>query len=202
MRDPNPHDSTRQHILDATRTALIRDGYERITTRQIAAEADVNIATVHYYFGTKEALLSEAIRDTFDQIDRTMRDAIARAPSATEALNRLFLLGWQIVREHTSILRYDLVIRGFRDPDARRSADTIYGNYRRIAQRILESHLADGGTLRGGLSPVTLAHFLVGASDGIILQYLVTGDTDQAQESLSYLYGHALATMGLAEEPQ
>ena len=45
----------RIQILEAAAIALTRGGYERITTRRIAEEAGVNIATLHYYFGTKEA---------------------------------------------------------------------------------------------------------------------------------------------------
>ena len=58
--EPQPK-NTREEILEAARVVLTQTGYEKITTRRIAEAAHVNIATLHYYFGNKEALLTEAL---------------------------------------------------------------------------------------------------------------------------------------------
>jgi TetR/AcrR family transcriptional regulator len=47
---------TRERILDAAHTVFIRKGTANSRTQEIAAEAGVNKALVHYYFGTKAAL--------------------------------------------------------------------------------------------------------------------------------------------------
>jgi TetR/AcrR family transcriptional regulator len=47
---------TRERILDAAHTVFVRKGTASGRTQEIAAEAGVNKALVHYYFGTKEAL--------------------------------------------------------------------------------------------------------------------------------------------------
>jgi AcrR family transcriptional regulator len=51
-----PDLETRERILDAARTVLTRKGTAGARTQEIAAEAGVNKALVHYYFGTKAAL--------------------------------------------------------------------------------------------------------------------------------------------------
>jgi AcrR family transcriptional regulator len=51
----------RERLLAATFRLLIRDGYARLSTRDIAAEAHVNHAMVHYYFGTKDKLVIAAL---------------------------------------------------------------------------------------------------------------------------------------------
>ena len=48
--------ATRQRILDAAHTVFVRKGTAGSRTQEIAAEARVNKALVHYYFGTKAAL--------------------------------------------------------------------------------------------------------------------------------------------------
>ncbi len=57
---------TATRILDAAFRRLASDGYNNLSTRDIAAEAGVNHAAIHYYFGTKEklviAVLDEANR--------------------------------------------------------------------------------------------------------------------------------------------
>jgi TetR/AcrR family transcriptional regulator len=47
---------TRERILDAAHTVFTRKGTAASRTQEIAAEAGVNKALVHYYFGTKAAL--------------------------------------------------------------------------------------------------------------------------------------------------
>jgi AcrR family transcriptional regulator len=48
---------TATRILDAAFRRLASDGYNNLSTRDIAAEAGVNHAAIHYYFGTKEKLV-------------------------------------------------------------------------------------------------------------------------------------------------
>jgi TetR/AcrR family transcriptional regulator len=47
---------TRDRILEAAHTVFLRKGTASSRTQEIAAEAGVNKALVHYYFGTKAAL--------------------------------------------------------------------------------------------------------------------------------------------------
>ena len=53
---PRPDLETRSRILDAAHTVFLRKGTASSRTQEIAAEAGVNKALVHYYFGTKAAL--------------------------------------------------------------------------------------------------------------------------------------------------
>src|SRR5918996_5835674 len=53
---PKADQETRERILDAAHTVFIRKGTASSRTQEIAAEAGVNKALVHYYFGTKAAL--------------------------------------------------------------------------------------------------------------------------------------------------
>jgi AcrR family transcriptional regulator len=48
-------------LLDAAERMLVSDGYARITTRRVAAEAGVNHGLVHYYFGSMEELLLQVL---------------------------------------------------------------------------------------------------------------------------------------------
>lgn len=59
---PHPLD-TRDRILAAAHAVFLRSGTARATTQEIAHEAGVNKALLHYYFGTKEALAREVFTD-------------------------------------------------------------------------------------------------------------------------------------------
>jgi AcrR family transcriptional regulator len=52
---------SRERILAAARSTFTRHGYDRATVRQIAAEARVDPAMVHYFFSTKSKLFATAM---------------------------------------------------------------------------------------------------------------------------------------------
>ncbi|MEN8446866.1 MAG: TetR/AcrR family transcriptional regulator [Cyanobacteria bacterium J06555_13] len=47
----------KEQILDVAEGAIARDGYAGTTLRNIVGQANVNLAAVHYHFGSKEDLL-------------------------------------------------------------------------------------------------------------------------------------------------
>ena len=69
--DVGPRETARHLLLDAAERLLIEDGHAGITTRKVAAEAGVNHGLVHYYFGSIEELLFQAMeRYTERLLDR------------------------------------------------------------------------------------------------------------------------------------
>jgi AcrR family transcriptional regulator len=48
---------TKERILDTAERLFAERGYSATSLRAIIAEADVNLASVHYHFDSKEALL-------------------------------------------------------------------------------------------------------------------------------------------------
>lgn len=53
--------STEEALLDAAEQLLVDVGYAGITTRRLAETAGVNHGLVHYYFGSNESLLVQAL---------------------------------------------------------------------------------------------------------------------------------------------
>src|SRR5215469_15139511 len=47
----------RSALVQAAYARIARQGFEGLRTRDVAADVGVNIATLHYYFPTKEALI-------------------------------------------------------------------------------------------------------------------------------------------------
>src|SRR3954467_2057695 len=57
----------RDDLLVAARHCLETKGYARTTARDLVAESGTNLASIGYHFGSKEALLNEAIGDAFEE---------------------------------------------------------------------------------------------------------------------------------------
>jgi AcrR family transcriptional regulator len=65
---PHHAPDTRDRILAAAHAVFLRSGTAKARTQEIADEAGVNKALLHYYFGTKEALA----REVFAEAQRTL----------------------------------------------------------------------------------------------------------------------------------
>ena len=63
---------TRQRLLEAAARVFARSGLEGATTREIARKAQVNEVTLFRHFKTKEKLLAEVVRRTFDRQEETL----------------------------------------------------------------------------------------------------------------------------------
>ena len=60
---PAGHDSVdmREHILDAAEELFAQQGFAATPVREVAEKAGVNPAMIHYYFGSKRALLEQVM---------------------------------------------------------------------------------------------------------------------------------------------
>ena len=56
----------RQKLIEHARELFTSMPYDKVSNRQIANQAGVNIAMIHYYFGNKEGLFETVIRETIN----------------------------------------------------------------------------------------------------------------------------------------
>src|ERR1700712_4754216 len=72
--------STEEKIKEAARNIFTKKGFLATTIRDIATEADINVASVNYYFGSKEKLfaviMDETIKKLFDKIEPELNDEL------------------------------------------------------------------------------------------------------------------------------
>ena len=52
----------REDLLNGAKVCLLEKGYARTTARDIASASGVSLAAIGYHFGSKEALLGEALQ--------------------------------------------------------------------------------------------------------------------------------------------
>lgn len=114
---------TREEILAAARSRFAELGYEGATIRRIAADAGVDPALVHHYFGTKEQLFAAAVRLPFTPSE-VLAEALRVEPEHMgEAIVRAALTAWEgpeareaamgLIRAAASNERAAAMLRGF-----------------------------------------------------------------------------------------
>lgn len=85
---------TRERILDTAERLFADQGYSGTSLRTIIAEAQVNLAAVHYYFRSKEALLEAvflrraepANEERLAMLERCEREAGGQAPELEKVI--------------------------------------------------------------------------------------------------------------------
>ncbi len=105
-RDGDPAE-TRRGILRAAEASFATAGFVGATTRQVAARAGVNVATLHYHFGNKEKLY-RAVLDSVASADLAVpgsaKEPAERLAAVVEAL-------WDFGAAHPSLPRLSLLHR-------------------------------------------------------------------------------------------
>lgn len=189
----------REQILATSWEVLSQVGFEKITTRRIAEAVGINIATLHYYFGSKEAVLTETLRYAQEWADERMREAVTGSKTAEEALERAFAHTRKMVLTGPGPLRFDLAVRAFRDAEAKQEALRVFGRYEAYVCEMIEWHVRTGGRLHAEFSPQTLAEYVVAMVDGIVLHFLVSGNDVVAKRCLKQVQSQVWQLMDLKQ---
>ena len=92
---PVNESDTRERLLDAAEKLFAETGIGATSLRAVTAEAQANLASVHYHFGSKESLLLEVFgrrikpvnHERLERLDKAMTDA----PDDLDAIVRAFV---------------------------------------------------------------------------------------------------------------
>ena len=98
---------TRRGILNAAEECFAASGFVGATTRRVAARAGVNVATLHYHFGSKEKLY----RAVLDAATRQDVPFLASGETPEERLSSAVDTLWDFGAAHPTLPRLSLLHR-------------------------------------------------------------------------------------------
>jgi AcrR family transcriptional regulator len=117
---------TKTRILDAAEQLFMEHGFEATSLRSLTAAAGVNLAAVHYHFGSKEELFQAVLTRRLDPmnveriklLERIELESGGRAPSCEKILFAMLIPALKLARDEKrggkNFLR--LVGRAYADP--------------------------------------------------------------------------------------
>ena len=88
MPETSPAVPTKQRILDAAVEVFTRQGYAATTTRDVAAAAGVNIATLHYHHRSKEELFGTVAARAMKRFNAVFDEVHAASADVRDFLRR------------------------------------------------------------------------------------------------------------------
>ena len=168
-----------QRIVEAMRSSVARRGTAGATFDHVSREAGVSRGLLHYYFGTKEQLLVEAVRRDCELRMELLERRLASAQSADDYIDLMAQNLQETVHEEPEFVT--LVFELF--TLSRRNED-IAAEYAGLMQRMrgqVAAMLAvaqDEGILRLHAEPEAVAEILFSLADGLALRMLAEPDRD------------------------
>ena len=185
-RSRGPSEDRRQNLVRAAFECIAADGFEGLRTRSVAERAGVNIATLHYYFASKEALIGGVAEYLASQFISLHAKSVT--PSGSSGLDRLhqeFADAHFYYREHPDLaaVLFELQLRGRRDPAIRKIIEPLTGHWRAGIETWMQAGVAEG-VFRGDLDPAAGATLLVSALSGAACLELGAARLDQIFEEV------------------
>jgi len=84
----------REALLEGAKQCLIEKGYARTTARDIVAASGTNLASIGYHYGSKEALLNEALLQANAEWGEALEKALAEGPDRQAAAHERLEAFW------------------------------------------------------------------------------------------------------------
>ena len=188
--------SNRDQLLEGAIQCLRTKGYSRTTARDIAAAANASLASIGYHFGSKDALLNEAITRTCEQWAIRLGEVASAAPDASPL--EQMAASWVAMLGAFEEMRPVLV--GFVEAVGQSAwseelREQMAAHYRRVRQAITEMVSSSLGSSaeQSGADPKVVASFLLAVCDGLVLQWLLEPSETPTGEELVASLGIALS---------
>lgn len=101
-----PNDNVKEQLMKATIKLLTESKSPgRITVRQIASEAEVNLAMINYYFHSKDELIYAAVSKIIEERNNTLKDITVKNIPPKQKLMEYLITMSDIVFEYSDITK-------------------------------------------------------------------------------------------------
>lgn len=167
-----PPDLRREQMLRAAAELIGERGFSETRIADVARRAGASPALVIYYFGTKDSLLTEALRWS----ERSFYAATEEMLQSTEKLrDRLeILVEWTLVSDKQQDLTgdwglwFDLWAQAFRHPEVKKDRAELDAQWRDLIARVVQE-----GVDTGEIEKVDVKSFAImwgSLLDGLVIQ--------------------------------
>src|SRR5687767_8727102 len=190
MRMNGPQPTTTADALRRGALAVLADGgVAAATSRRITAASAANLAAITYHFGSKEALLTDALlgearRWLAPVLDALRGDAdpVARTAAAVVALQQAFAEARPLLPAY-----FDAIGPVTPLPDVRAGVTALLAEVREFLRSDIARQLA-AGSLPSWVDPPAMADLQLAVVHGVALQSLLGGEDDSPAMASQFLH--------------
>jgi len=172
----------RQELVLAAYREIAEHGFEGLRTREVASEVGVNIATLHYYFPTKESLIQAVL----DHAMGRFRTTLAPHGSPSDQLRNYLRAVRKLMLDEPELgaVMAELALRSVRDRSTGRIMNAMYDTWHVAVRGLLRRAVKEGG-LKAELDNDAVAALIVATLTSMTLP--VMGDASRGDQALRQL---------------
>jgi AcrR family transcriptional regulator len=172
----------RQELVLAAYREIAQHGFEGLRTREVAAEVGVNIATLHYYFPTKESLIQAVLEHAMGRF----RTTLAPQGSPSDLLRNYLRAVRKLMLDEPELgaVMAELALRSVRDRSTGKIINAMYDTWHLAVRGLLRRAVKEGG-LRPELDTDAVAALIVATLTSMTLP--VMGDANRGDQALRQL---------------
>jgi AcrR family transcriptional regulator len=192
-------DVRRDQMLAAAATLIAERGFGDTRIADVAERVGASPALVIYYFGTKDSLLTEALRWS----ERSFYTATEEMLRSTSTLRRRLetLTEWTLVSdvqdEITSDwgLWFDLWAQAFRHPEVKKDRAELDAQWRDLIARVVQAGIDDGEIAKVDVE--SFAILWASLLDGLVVQVALEDPVVDAERARALALQVAFKELGL-----
>jgi AcrR family transcriptional regulator len=165
-----------QRIIAAMRASVATRGAAGSTFDHVAREAGVSRGLLHYYFGSKERLLVEVVRQDANKRIQAMDERLAGAGSVDEVLQGLVIVLEEFLGEPGSqAVIYEMLSASRHSDEIRAELAELYRRWREHMAAALREKEHEG-VVSLQAEPEAVASILTALGDGFGIQVITDPD--------------------------
>jgi len=192
-------DVRRDQMLAAAATLIAERGFSDTRIADVAERVGASPALVIYYFGTKDSLLTEALRWS----ERSFYVATEEMMRTTTKLHERLeiLVEWTLVSEKQSALTgdwglwFDLWAQAFRHPEVKKDRAELDRQWRDLLSRVVQAGI-DAGEI-GQVDVETFSIMWGSLLDGLVVQVALDDPVVDAERARKVALSVAYKELGL-----
>lgn len=158
-------DNTQEKILDAARKVFVTKGMDGARMQEIADEAGINKALLHYYFRTKQQLFDAIFEESMGKLVPNMMEIFKQKSNFREKIEA-------IVEAYDSVIRKNPFLPQFVIREINRDPDQLAGA---IRSRGFDSNTLNGfldeDIKNGVIAPITMPHLFANLVGMMMIPY-------------------------------
>ena len=142
-------------IREAAKRVFLKKGFDGTTSRDIAKEADMNIALTNYYFRSKEKLFLEIFKDVLEEYFQNMLTILNKDIDIKTKISEIIDNDFEMMKKEP-----DLII--FIMNEIHKSPQRLFPDmsiFRQVRETYLKKQLEEGAA-NGTLRPMQLENIL------------------------------------------
>ncbi len=175
MQEPSSDTGSKDKLLRGARSCIAEKGFAATSSRDIARAAGANLASINYHFGSKEALVNEALGQCFGMWNQRVEEAFEAAAGLgprdqLAAILRSAIDSFADLRSsvHACVESYAPALRS---DELRERLAAGYAAVRESGVIVATRHMEDVG-MAAPSNLAAITSVLMAVCDGLMLQWI------------------------------